>query len=468
MKILLWIKKNKVKHMRTKFIISLLFMVVANLIYGQIKSVGFGVQFEDEIELTGNKYSFINKVVIEELKNDYYKDYYFTMQTNDNNWINERNVIITSVVEKKYKLIIPPLKPNAFYRIKYEYYDENNLFAVMKMLHDEGIDKWDTEDKSWMKTFKLISEKFDPYILTYRTTKIDIIGFKEIIKNINLDADVSDETKGKIVKLTSAYFKNLTLNKIEISPNEALEYAKFINQVNVANITDTDLDKFEEILASCYDYVGFYDLYQKYFKSYFNNYPFITTNYINFFKDKIEEEKKSYTDDALPNLLINIDEQIQKGYKSLSTFATSFQTAFQRTIVPDFGYVIYINDENSFTGGSPFVGVNISLAPVNKDIPMQISTLTIWQRLSIHTGIVINSLSESKKRENLFKENSAMLGFGYKIFNHNFRINIGGVFYKSLDPITASKSFAVQPYVGLSIDFEIRKWLSQLVPALKL
>jgi|GEM_PF-6298014 len=453
--------------MKIKTILLLFLILVINTISAQITTMDFGKQFEHEIDIP-NANSLVSKISLQKLKSNYYKSYYLTNDTDENNWIDSRDIKITSITGIKYKLVIPPLKPNAFYRIKYEYFGNDNLYAVMKMLHEDDLN-WETSDKNWMKSFRNVSIKYDPYLLTYRPNKREIKEYFKIIEGINLTGTLNQQTKTDLLTKTKQFFKNLKINNPNIDVDKVVVYAKFVKGLNLENISETDIDMFEQTVGSYYDYISFHSLYEKYFKSYFENNSFISTNYIKFFNEKIEEEKKSYTGgDDLPNTLKNIDAQIHNGYKSFSTFAESFKTAYERVIVPDFGYIIYVSEKNNFNGGSPFVGVNISLSPVNKNIPMQISTLSLWQRLSIHTGITINKLAENKKREDLFKENSLLLGLGYKIFNHSYRINFGGVLYKSLDPITGSKSFAIQPYVGLSIDFEIRKWLSQLVPALKL
>ena len=126
---------------------------------------------------------------------------------------------------------------------------------------------------------------------------------------------------------------------------------------------------------------------------------------------------------------------------------------------------IKAQSNSTLTGGSPFVGVNISLTPVNKNTPYHLSDLSFSQRVSLHTGVILESLKEENIREDFFNGMSLMVGLGYKFGTQSTRINVGGILYNDINQITGGKSIAIQPYVALSIDIEIRKWLSEFIPS---
>ena len=152
---------------------------------------------------------------------------------------------------------------------------------------------------------------------------------------------------------------------------------------------------------------------------------------------------------------------------NLSTYPNSFQTAFKRTLVPDFGYVAFINpgSNSASRGGSPFVGVSISLTAVNKNTPLALTKHSFSQRFAFHTGVILESIKEENVRDDFFQGMSLMIGGSYKVITQSTRIISGVIIYNKIDAVSASKSIAIQPYIGLSIDIEIRKWLAEIIPS---
>jgi hypothetical protein len=152
----------------------------------------------------------------------------------------------------------------------------------------------------------------------------------------------------------------------------------------------------------------------------------------------------------------------------LSTYTNVYSTSIERTLVPDFGLIGYIPiDKSNISGGSPFFGCNVSLAPVNKNVPVSLSQLRFAQRTSIHIGASLNPLELKGKRDDFFDNFSLMVGGGYKAFTQSTRVLGGVVVFNKINPISAEKSIAVHPFVGLSIDIEIRKWLEKSISVFK-
>lgn len=444
-----------------KIVLLLVLALTGNLLLAQVPhGTQYGIQLSQKI-VVPNENILIQSVTVERLKRKLAKSYYQTSDTDEDNWLESQNVSWALDSGKTYNVVLPPLRPNSFYRIKITYFGSDNMYAIIRMIHSEGIADWEKTPKNWMRDFKELSDRKLPQALSYRPSKNEILGYQFLIKDFNFTIPLATEAKTKLKDLTLKKFKNLNFSDAAFNDDDIVNFARAIQ---FADTNDTATYTIFDDHFNVYDYEGAYRLYQQYFKPYFDNNDFDSRDYITYFNNAIAAEKARYTVGLVPNTISWISDEIIDTYRPVSTYAKDFTTAYQNALVPDFGYVFYLNSKNDFRGGSPFLGVNISLAPTNKDVPLTISRLSGWQRLSIHTGVVINSLKEEKKREDFFKNNSAMIGIGYKLLNHALRINAGGVFYKKLDPIDGSKSFAIQPYIGVSIDIEIKKWLESAIP----
>ncbi len=165
----------------------------------------------------------------------------------------------------------------------------------------------------------------------------------------------------------------------------------------------------------------------------------------------------------LPNYLKQI-RPITQNVSTISTHPLNFENSFKRSLVPDFGLLVNRFPGNEYRG-LPFVGVHIPFQPVNKDVSMAESRLSFGQRTSFHVGITLSSIAEENVRDDLFSNYSLMLGFGHKIIHHALRLNTGVIAYNKIDAVNGDKSFALTPYLGLSIDIEIRKWLEEIIPS---
>lgn len=428
----------------------------------------YGVQLADEIEIA-NKYITIDDVKLVKLNSSSAKEYYQTSLSDPSKWDNANAVSIgfSPKSDNKYQVIIPPLKPNEFYKLDVKYYGTDNIFSILRMIHDEGNDNWNTQEKKWMKLFKILNLKHGDTMLTYRTTIADVVAYRRDLAGYNFSVALTAAQKSSLVNLTVARFPNLKFADVSSrggSRDDAiLAYAKVIKDTGSAQIGFNEAGKFENFFY-CMDYEGVYNFYNKYFSVYLSDNTFNSKDYLQYFKKAAIKEQHIYADlnDATPNyLLFTRLEATQLKTVSFSTFPSSFTKAYTNAIVPDFGFIIYDGFRNNFSGGSLFIGANISLKPSNKDVPLQLSRLDFLQRIAIHTGVLTSPIDKGVgQREDLFQNTSLMLGASCKIFNHAYRINLGGIFYKQVDPITSVKTIAVAPYLGISIDIEIRKWLS--------
>lgn len=430
----------------------------------------YGTQFTEEVEMA-NPYVIISDVKLLKLKRRYLKDFYQNPNLNNSNWWeNEKatKLEFTYLSDKKYAIFFTPLRPNSFYNIEIDYYSTDNILSIIRMIHQEGNDNWYTQKKGWMKKVDQLNEKVKPRSLTYEVQPKDFFEYRNIVNKYDLK-NLSADDRIKLIDQTKQLFENL--NFVGVKPvakddfeKAILNYAEYVKNTRNNEPTESDLEKFEYFFR-CINYVAIYQFYKIYFESYFNDKSFDPKDYIKKFEKYRENEAAKFK--TQPNYLNVLADELNNKLSYFSTFPSSFSDAYKNAIVPDFGFVVFDNFSDTFQGGSPFVGFNVSLSPSNKNIPLQLSNLSIKQRLAIHTGFLLNSLKEDKKREDLFDNTSLIVGLSYKVFNHAYRVTCGTVVYKQINPIDSTKSFAFAPYIGLSIDIEIKKWIEGIIPDLK-
>ncbi|TGV03383.1 hypothetical protein [Flavivirga rizhaonensis] len=410
--------------------------------------------------------------------------------------------------DNTYKTVIPPLKPNRFYLLETYYYSSGGMIALFLMMHDQKNTNWYTDKKEWMNLLTKISDtnttiyngQKRPLPITYDPTKEELISFKKSIDSIKLTqyditelqyiGDTTDKEEIKKKKIELKKIKEDIISKLDKEAKKAfkllnfsenqdkycndslVEFSKWV-QGNTTCFSGEDDDiKFSSIMGDFLDYINIYNFYKKYLSRPFDDQSIEKGTLKSFIEKSIKTERELFNDSDffIPSYLHPFEEIIEKKTKPIpSTYPKTFKTAYKLSLVPDFGYIGYLSDsENTPKGGNLFLGVNVSLSPSNKDVPLRISRLSLWQRLSIHTGVTVGSIAETNVRDNFFGNYSLLLGGSYKVITQGTRINFGGLLYNKIDAINGSKSIAVQPYIGLSIDLEIKKWLKTVFPNLKI
>lgn len=440
--------------------------------------VSFGRYLTKDINLSDES-DFIVNIELKILPSKYSKDFY-----NSNNQLYYEKFLIPlknkkiswmqdNLNKKKYSLIIPPLKPNKIYFIKVSSVS-STIYNVFNSIHNEG--KYEltsdvSKKKGWMKLIDKLSDMKWPYDLSYNPSSRELKAFKDSINKINLTPLTSLDS----ISLRNHFFN--IFQTANFNPPKFKDIYTFSNKIQSLDniLIKCDRTRCDQAIFSSYfskynytDYINIYDFYDLFLrKEMLTNAKLKKQEFIDLVKTSINISKKWYEkEDFVPNFISTVNNTITEEHNPISSNSNSFTTSFKNILVPDFGYVFFVNtSSSSFNGGSPFVGVNISISPVNKDVPFHLSDLSLAQKLSIHTGVILESISEPNKRDDFFNGMSLMLGVGYKACSQSIRINIGGIFYKELNQITGQKSLAIQPYIGLSIDIEIRKWLSSLIPS---
>ncbi|WP_143961318.1 hypothetical protein [Litoribacter populi] len=454
----------------TLWIIFTFFITISVFGQNKPKKVNFGKQFLDTISLP-SKYNYIDSVKLYPIKEKHSKKYYNDPTFNyslDSSRV--KNIIVESRSDNLNVILIPPLKPNRFYKLEITYVGREDLYGAFRDMHIEGIDY--EKKTNWMKTIDFLNnEKIrsnEPFWYLYHPMNKDLIILKEELQYINFNSTIDTTIVSNIL------YKNLTGLKVrqeEISKVKIIEFCKWLSTFN--NFQPNTGLEIIEYFGRIPDNQRLYDFFLRYIKTELDNNPtkyLIHTNFEKLVEKSVEIEmeyiKTNFVGtEPVPNYLkfIKAAEVYSLNHK-LSSYPDQYETSYKRTLVPDFGYITYVPYEGSIKGGSPYIGVHISLTPVNKDIPLKLSRLLFSQRFSIHTGVTLNSLEKTGFREDFFSNYSLMLGGGYKILTQSTRLNFGGVFFKKIDAVSGNSSLAIHPYFGLSIDIEIRKWLEGIIP----
>ncbi|WP_298791235.1 hypothetical protein [uncultured Allomuricauda sp.] len=440
------------------------------------KEIPIGKVFDHSVEIKDP----VDEIFLYEIKSKYTKDIYnldLTLDFTDsqsNEYIKKERLL---KIEKQeafhYFFKVPTLRVNRYYYIVSKYYG-HDLLKIFEAMRDEGLNEGYIKT-SWMRMMMELSEKRKPFYLYYYPLVNELVVFKDLVSKSKIDltldnAQISDSDKDELKRLTEFAFPIIKYNPPSI--DLIVRFAKWAKKKSDFGIDDTWYFSNPEIgLGKHYDFLGLYNFYKKHIEK---GFPVKTIDYSD--KDQIDKIIKSINDkiqdeieyfDSIsnyhPNYLRDI-ETIVSAAENFKTFPLTFEKSFKRSLVPDFGLLVNRFPGNEYRG-LPFVGVHIPFEPVNKDVTMAESRLSFGQRTSLHVGITLSSIAEDNVRDDLFSNYSLILGFGRKIIHHALRLNAGAVAYNKIDAINGNKSFALSPYLGLSIDIEIRKWLEKTIPS---
>ncbi len=138
-------------------------------------------------------------------------------------------------------------------------------------------------------------------------------------------------------------------------------------------------------------------------------------------------------------------------------------------IIPDFGLAAYGFQED-FTGFTPYLGVHFNFVPIDKSIPWRkYPKKNIKHYTSAMLGWTLAGLSEEGKREDLFNNQSFLLGVGIKPYSHVIQITGGVILFNRINenPVISNKDLTATPFVGISIDAELKDLLDGIIGIFK-
>jgi hypothetical protein len=146
----------------------------------------------------------------------------------------------------------------------------------------------------------------------------------------------------------------------------------------------------------------------------------------------------------------------------------NFETRSNALLSPDFGIIT-----SSITSKGkqldyyiiPYLGFHINFMPLDRDIPFSSYKKNWKQSFSLMVGWSLTSIKKDSTSiyENFFEKSTLLTGMGYRL-SHTLRLNAGcqWLFKTNTDVnnINLGKKLLAYPYVGLSIDLNIKKYLN--------
>ncbi len=131
----------------------------------------------------------------------------------------------------------------------------------------------------------------------------------------------------------------------------------------------------------------------------------------------------------------------------------NFKTQQRWYIAADFGFA-YGPD---ISKAVPYIGTNIYLRPVNKDVPLS-ERGGFLRRFAFTVGTTVGSLADSdpQTRNDLYKNNSVLLGAGFRLTDSG-RLGVGTLIFDERDPnpLLTDEEVTYSPYLSLSFDWDI-------------
>ena len=173
--------------------------------------------------------------------------------------------------------------------------------------------------------------------------------------------------------------------------------------------------------------------------------------------DQLTEREQRLTD-MVRNVSISASSEMAVGGSSVAEFEARAGWYFST----DFGVAWSWRIDEVV----PYFGINMYFKPVNKRVPLT-QKGGVGRRFAMMLGITIESLAETDRREDIIGSKSLIAGAGYRIADA-IRLGGGVLIYKEIDPnpLITRATLAVNPYVALSFDWDIRGTFGKLGTAI--
>lgn len=142
---------------------------------------------------------------------------------------------------------------------------------------------------------------------------------------------------------------------------------------------------------------------------------------------------------------------------ALNTTRATFKTRAKFHISADAGLLYGVATGEVL----PYFGVNFYFRSVNREIPLGLRfNRPFWYRASLTLGITVASIEEDGERSDLFGGVAGLVGLGYRLTDH-FRLSAGTLVFRKDDPnpLVTDRSVALDPFVSLSIDWDVQEVL---------
>lgn len=155
-----------------------------------------------------------------------------------------------------------------------------------------------------------------------------------------------------------------------------------------------------------------------------------------------------------------------------NTFIFSFESRTKFSLVPEVGLVsnlFFKSGQSTNYTLIPYIGASVNFSQLDRDIPFKlIRNKTFAQRLSFMVGYSVVPIKDdniNNPRDDFFEKSSLLTGFGFR-FSNTVKA-IGGYiwFYKRPALATESRTLASMPYLGVSFDLDIKKYIETIFSA---
>jgi hypothetical protein len=149
----------------------------------------------------------------------------------------------------------------------------------------------------------------------------------------------------------------------------------------------------------------------------------------------------------------------------------NFETRNKILLTPDFGVVtpaITSKGKGLQYGIVPYLGFHVSLMAVDRDLSFNSYRKNWKQYFSLMVGWSLVDMKQDTLYDNFFEKSALLTGIGYRL-NNVIRITAGTqwLFRVNLDAdAKKARSLRAIPFVGLSFDLNIRKYLNGFVDVL--
>lgn len=147
------------------------------------------------------------------------------------------------------------------------------------------------------------------------------------------------------------------------------------------------------------------------------------------------------------------------------SYILSFETRSKLSIVPDVGIAIpvFVKSENQLDYKFvPYLGFQLNLRPINKDLPFWSYRHRFSHFPTFHFGYSLVSVARDGRRVNFFEKSAFLTGVGIRLGNA-VKVIGGGLWHFRVQPGQSELKFAALPYVGLSLDLDIKQFLGDFV-----
>lgn len=142
----------------------------------------------------------------------------------------------------------------------------------------------------------------------------------------------------------------------------------------------------------------------------------------------------------------------------------NFETRNKVLLTPDFGVVIPFGGASSPLEYKimPYLGFNINLMAVDKDIPFKSYIKHPLQYFSLMVGWSLVNVNREEEHASFFEKSSLLTGIGFR-FNNVIRLTAGGQWIFKLgndNNNNPTRKLQAIPFVGLSFDLNIKQYLN--------